>query len=257
LIVVLNLWVVAAHAQAPKPPQLANAQTVLGTTYCVDQDFLPTLSSKIAEIRGIVRAARGQGQITGYISVPLSATGGGATDINQAVSAHVKQRLEALYGGKVWMLAPGSQEASIPQVNGKSAGGQEYMYMWTQVLAGENGRGPDFDLFYFVGPTDFWDYLAIKPENGIAMLESLADQRGLTGDKKRNFVTYYAFRASASASRGAHDEWNILRLLNDARRSDPNFGIGVQIASLFDGRPVELDDTESVVSSGYEGRCNP
>jgi hypothetical protein len=129
------------------------------------------------------------------------------------------------------------------------------MYMWTQVLGGEDGRGPDFDFFYFVGPSDFWRSLKLTTKTSFAVLDALADKAGLTADAKRLFVSYYAFRASATASKGSHDEWNILRLINDARRSDKAFGVGDQVASYFDGRAVEVDDVESSVSPGYEGAC--
>jgi len=150
---------------------------------------------------------------------------------------------------------PGADENAISDVNGKHARGQEYNYMWTQVLGGEDGHGRDFDFFYFVGPSDFWRSLHLTPKTSFAVLDRLADEAKLTGDAKRLFVSYYAFRASATASKGSHDEWNILRLINDARRSDNAFGIADQVASYFDGRPVELDDVETSVSSGYEGTC--
>lgn len=247
------------HAQAtPSPtptPVVKNVKTSLGTVYCLDQDFLPILEAKIAQIRSALRAERSKGKFIGYISIPLSPTGGGSAEINKSVSADVKGYLESQYGNKLWMLAPGAEEATISAVNGKQARGQEYMYMWTMVLGGEDGRGRDFDLFYFTGPSDFWRALKLTTQTSVASLEVLADKAGLTGDAKRLFVSYYAFRASATASKGAHDEWNILRLINEARRSDKTFGIGNQISSYFDGKPVEVDDVESSVSVGYEGAC--
>ncbi len=243
-------------AQTSPPIQLKNSTTVLGTVYCVDQDFLPTLDAKVAQIRATLRAERSKGNFIGYISIPMSATGGGLADINRRVSADVKRYLENEYANRLWMLDLGTEEATIPAVNGKQPRGQEYMYMLTQVLGGEDGRGRDFDLVYFAGPSDFWRSLNLTPRTSIATLEALADERGLTADAKRSFVSYYAFRASAISSKGAHDEWNILRLINTARRSDKAFGIGNQIASYFDGRPVSVDDVESSVSVGYEGTCN-
>lgn len=257
-ICVTAMFGITSHrleAQTQPETVLKNVATTLGTIYCVDQDFLPTLDAKVAQIRASLRAERSKDKFIGYISIPLSPTGGGSAEINKNVSADVKKHLESEYGNKLWMLAPGAEEATIPKVNGKQARGQEYMYMWTQVLSGENGRGGDFDLFYFVGPSDFWRTLNLTPQSSIAALEALADKSGLIMDAKRAFVSYYAFRASATASKGAHDEWNILRLINDARRADKAFGIGGQIASYFDGRPVEIDGIESSVSIGYEGAC--
>jgi hypothetical protein len=249
-------FVWSVQAEPTPTPTFKATKTVLGTTYCVYEDFLPTLDAKAAKIRETVRAEHAAGKLVGYISIPLSATGGGNAEVNKAVSAAVKERLEKEYGGKLWMLAPGAEEATIPQVGGKDPRGQEYMYMWTQVLAGEDGLGRDFDLFYFTGTSDFWQkYGVTTAAQAVAKFEELADGLHLTGDPKRKFVSYYTLRASASASKGAHDEWNILRLVNEARRSNTGFGIGVQIASFYDGRPVEIDDLESSVSTGYEGAC--
>jgi hypothetical protein len=81
-----------------------------------------------------------------------------------------------------------------------------------------------------------------------------AVQNGLT---KAAFRRYYALRASASVSRGAHDEWNIVRLLNERRRADGKFGTGNQIPILFDGRGLAPADAEAGVSEGYVGKCAP
>ena len=75
---------------------------------------------------------------------------------------------------------------------------------------------------------------------------------GLT---KAAFRKYYAIRASASVSRGAHDEWNIVRLINERRRADSKLGTGNQIPVMFDGRGVDPADSEAPVSEGYVGKC--
>jgi hypothetical protein len=79
-----------------------------------------------------------------------------------------------------------------------------------------------------------------------------AVQKGLTRAQFRN---YYAFRASTSISRGAHDEWNIVRELNARRRADSKLGIGNQITMMFDGRGVSPADFEAPTSDGYTGKC--
>jgi hypothetical protein len=256
LVTVFGSPVSQLYAQTPSPtPVHKNVKTSIGTTYCLDEDFLPTLEGKIVKIRAAVRAQRAKGKFIGYISMPIAPTGGGSADINKRVGDRVKKYLENEYGNRVWLLLPVADENAIPVVNGKNPHGEEYNYVWTQVLGGEDGHGRDFDLFYFVGPSDFWRSLNLTPKTAFAVLDQLADEARLPEDAKRLFVSYYAFRASATASKGSHDEWNVLRLINDARRSDTDFGVGDQIASFFDGRPVELDDVETSVSSGYEGTC--
>jgi len=56
-------------------------------------------------------------------------------------------------------------------------------------------------------------------------------------------------------SRGAHDEWNIFRVVNERRRADAKLGTGHQIPVLFDGRSVNPTDHETPVSDGYVGKC--
>ena len=77
---------------------------------------------------------------------------------------------------------------------------------------------------------------------------------GLT---KPAFRRYYALRASSTVSRGAHDEWNIFRMINERRRADSKIGTTGQIPVLFDGRGVNPSDAEAPVSEGYVGKCAP
>ena len=64
-------------------------------------------------------------------------------------------------------------------------------------------------------------------------------------------------KASTAFSRGAHDEWNIIRVVNERRRSESRYGISNQLPVLFDGRGAALGDSESAVSEGYAGKCKP
>jgi hypothetical protein len=69
------------------------------------------------------------------------------------------------------------------------------------------------------------------------------------------FRTYYALKASTAFSRGAHDEWNIVRIVNERRRNDAKLGIANQLPVLFDGHGVPSAESESTVSEGYVGKC--
>ena len=75
---------------------------------------------------------------------------------------------------------------------------------------------------------------------------------GLT---KGAFRNYYALKASWAFSRGSHDEWNIVRIINERRRADPKLGLPNQLPVLFDGRSLPAADAETVVSEGYVGKC--
>ena len=72
---------------------------------------------------------------------------------------------------------------------------------------------------------------------------------------KAGFRTYYGLRAAVSFSLGSHDEWNIVRILNDRRRGIAEFGIPNQIAVLYDGKPMTPGGYESPTAPGDVGRC--
>ncbi len=109
----------------------------------------------------------------------------------------------------------------------------EYMVMWTAVLEGADGMG-DFDAAYFAGPQDFARFFGFDGTNDMRKLDAFFDKRVVSdpdfakaaqgGLTKSAFRRYYALRASAAVSRGAHDEWNIFRLVNDKRRADTKIG---------------------------------
>ena len=171
----------------------------------------------------------------GYLSVPLSPAGGGNFDINSEVAASreggdreaVRCRLSFMFSIR------GRSTPTCPR-----AAGADYMLMWTTVLEGPDGLG-DFDFVYFAGPQDFARYFKFDGNTDMAKLDAFYDNRAKTDPKFEKAVAggltrpvfrrYYALRASASVSRGAHDEWNIFRLLNERRRADGKLGAPNQI----------------------------
>ena len=91
----------------------------------------------------------------------------------------------------------------------------------------------------------------------VAMADAFEDRlrASYNGLSKEAFRKYYALRASSNVSRGAHDEWNIFRLINDKRRADSKYGTPAQIPIVFDGQPVAPPHHETTVSDGYVGKC--
>ena len=123
----------------------------------------------------------------------------------------------------------------------------------------------EFDFVYFAGPQDFARYFGFDGNNDMGKLDAYFDKRvasdpefakavqgGLT---KAAFRKYYALRASSTVSRGAHDEWNIFRLINEKRRGDEQVRRRRQIPVLFDGQAVAPPQGEAAVSEGYVGKC--
>lgn len=179
----------------------------------------------------------------------------------------------------------------LASLEGVAPGGGDYMRMWTRVLVEDGGAnlGRSFDAYYFLGPRDVLSfftangsetltagvqgYFARKMEADSAFRrqfsgpEALWDSDTLSDaeeklhrawvQKRKDFLGYYGLKASANFSLGSHDEWAILRLLNQQRRKASVTGdkldgdVGDQIAALFDGSQVSLSASEAPLSRGY------
>jgi hypothetical protein len=233
----------------------------VGLCYCFDDAHKAAITAKVDRFRQVIAEQRKAGKAIVYLSVPLSAAGGGNFKVNQEVAESIKQAVEKRFSAEyVYVLNPGTPDADLP----KGAGGSEYMVMWTAVLEGADGMG-DFDAAYFAGPQDFARFFGFDGTNDMAKLDAFFDKRVASdpdfakaaqgGLSKSAFRRYYALRASATVSRGAHDEWNIFRLVNDKRRADAKIGTPGQIAIVFDGQSVPPPQHEAPVSDGYVGKC--
>jgi hypothetical protein len=234
--------------------------TRIGVCYCVNEELKSSIASRVERFRQIVAEQRKAGKIVGYLSVPLTASGGGNFNVNREVAESAKAAIEKRFGSEfVYVLNPGTLDADLPKGTGA-----DYMLMWTTLLEGGDGLG-EFDFVYFAGPQDFARYFGFDGSNDVAKLDAYFDRRvksdpdfdqavqsGLT---KASFRRYYALRASSAVSRGAHDEWNIFRLINERRRADAKLGTPNQIPILFDGRGIAPADAELAVSEGYVGKC--
>jgi hypothetical protein len=238
------------------------ACTVVNICYCINDDERTAIDANIQRVRQLIADQRTQGKAIGYVSVPLSSIGGGYFGVNAVVAGQIKKRLEARFGaGDVWMLDPGA-EGNLP----RGASGADYMYMWTKILEGRNGLGEDFEFVYFAGPSDFEAYFQLTGMDDMARIgasfdrlyatdpafKAAVDQKQIT---KQAFRNHYGLRASVAFSYGSHDEWNIVRQLNERRRGADDFGIANQIAVMFDGRAAPPPDFEMADASGDVGRC--
>ena len=234
--------------------------TKVGICYCVNDELKATIQAKVDRFRQTIAEQRKAGKAVGYLSVPLTSGGGGNFNINKEVADTARAALEKRFGSEfVYVLNPATLEADLPKGTGP-----DYMLMWTTLLEGPDGTG-DFDFVYFAGPQDFARYFGFDGTNDMGKLDAYFDKRvasdadfakavqgGLT---RANFRKYYALRASSAVSRGAHDEWNIFRMINEKRRSDSRFGTPGQIPIVFDGQGVAPPHHETTVSEGYVGKC--
>ncbi len=246
-----------AVAAADCPPPRAAATTALGMKYCADPAFAPAVAELIPKLRQEIRGHRRAGRLVVYASTPISPRGGGHIAVNLAIAASVKVRLEKEYGAGLWVLDPGRYQ--LPDVGGRAAGGGDYMVMWTEVLAGEDGSGRDVDMAHFTGPGDMRAFFGCGREDVTGCLGRWVAGRAATDDgfrrdiaddpaRRHAFVRYYALRASSAYSTGSHDEWNIFVRINRKR------ALGEQVAVFFDGRPASPAEMETEVAPGYELR---
>jgi len=256
------LVLVAGGLALPRAADAAKATecTKIGTCYCVNDEQKPAIGGHVERLRGVLAEQRKAGKAVGYLSVPLSPAGGGNFDVNAEVAKSAKAAVETRFGADyVYVLDPGATELA-------KGTGADYMLLWTSLLEGTDGLG-EVDFVYFAGPQDFARFFGFDGVNDMAKLDAFYDRRvaanpgfakavdgGLT---KPAFRRYYGLRASAAVSRGAHDEWNIVRTLNERRRADGKLGTGNQIPMLFDGRAAAPSESEAPVSDGYVGKCTP
>ena len=251
-----------AAALAPSTARAAKVTECakVGICYCVNDELKALIGTRVERFRQMIAEQRKAGKAVGYLSVPLTSSGGGNFNVNKEVAEAAKAAIEKRFGADyVWILNPGTLEADLPKGTGA-----DYMTMWVSLLEGADGLG-DFDFVIFAGPQDFARYFAFDGSNDMAKLDTYFDKREKSdaefekavkgGLNKPAFRRYYGLRASAALSRGALDEWNIFRLINDKRRADPKLGTTNQIPMYFDGRATTPADAEAPVSEGYVGKC--
>src|SRR5689334_20649145 len=202
----------AGSAHAGKVTECAK----VGICYCVNDELKSLIGTRVERFRQMIADQRKAGKSVGYLSVPLTSTGGGNFNVNREVAESAKAAIEKRYGADfLWVLNPATKDADLPK-----GSGADYMLMWTSVLEGADGLG-DFDLVFFAGPQEFARYFGFDGNADMAKLDAYFDKRAKSdpefeqaiqgGLTKVAFRKYYALRASASVSRGAHDEWNIVR----------------------------------------------
>jgi hypothetical protein len=225
-------------------------RSLAGATFSVSPSLVTDVEMLIDRVRGEITTNRAAGRFIGYVSVPVSSKSGGDFQTNTNLAEHVTQYVMREFGNKLWLVNPAAY--NLP----KTATGGDYMAVWADVLAGTDGLGSDFDLAYFVGPSDVWRYFGAESEARLDKIESwLADKSRVSpaykaiyedAGSRQKFIRYYGLRGSTIFSKGAHDEWNIVLGLNAKR------AIGDYIAVYFDGKPIEPGDYQATVAVGYE-----
>jgi hypothetical protein len=230
--------------------------------FCVRPAFEPAIKTTIDSLRNQIATAHAAGKSVGYLSVPMSGSAGANFELNQSVAADIKTAVEGRFGnGDVFLINPAA--TTLPDLpTGQKASQGEYLFLWAQTIAGQDGFGRDLDFVYFAGPSDFAAALHVSDPDRLGHLRAFFDGRRRTDAKFDKWVTdnnvtpvqfarYYGLGASASFSRGCHDEWNIVSTVNRRRvHLAGDFGIQRQLPVWFDGRQVGPAEMTAEVAEG-------
>lgn len=252
----IALTIAATAIAHPARADKVTECTVGGFCYCVNAELHGAIQQNISNIRTIIDTQRAQGKAVGYLSIPISTIGGSYFGENVKIATETKERVEDRLGRHAaWLLNTAAKEVSLPP----AATGADYMYMWTNVLEGKDGLGA-FDFVYFTGPSDFARHFGLTGKADLERLEAYYDAAAKTDiDLKkvdrRAFRDYYGLRASVAFSYGSHDEWNIIRTINQKRIADAAYGLARQVGVLFDSAPAAPGLFEASIASGEAGAC--
>jgi hypothetical protein len=225
-------------------------QSTSGATFSVSPELVNDIARLIDGVRAQISAKRAAGCFVGYLSVPLSSKSGGDFRTNTEMAASITKYVQTEFGRKLWLLNPGAYNLPATALGG------DYMAVWSDVLAGEDGSGAEFDLVYFVGPSDVWRFFGVPSKDRLGSIDRWLAAKASKDPAyktiyddvaaRQRFVRYYGLRGSTIFSKGAHDEWNIVVALNAKRQ------IGDDIAVYFDGRPIEPGDYQVGVEFGNQ-----
>jgi hypothetical protein len=232
----------------------------------------PVFDRQVETIRDDIQRARSNDRLVAYLSCPISSKGGGFSDTNVEISEFTELRLREEFGMNIWILNPTSYqlESKVGRELIQQAAklchlkfddlpeprGGDYMRMWTKVLVddGNENRGDYFDIEeYFArklsGDQEFHSHFTppFYDDEGNPIPEKKEKEEW----KKRrgDFVRFYGLRASATYSKGCHDEWNIWVILNRLRLNER--AVGSQIVGYFDGSQLDAQSFEREISKGY------
>ncbi|WP_407185170.1 hypothetical protein [Bradyrhizobium centrosematis] len=224
--------------------------------YCTASELRGAIQQNIFDARATIAAQKSMGKAIGYLSIPISTVGGSYFGENVKIAAEIKERVEERLGvHAAWLLNTASKEFSLPS----TATGADYMLMWTTILEGLDGLG-EFDFIYFAGPSEFARHFSLTGQADLEKLEAYYDATSKTDPElkkidRRAFRDYYGLRASVTFSLGSHDEWSIVKTINQKRIADTKYGIPKQIGIFFDAGPVAPGAAEGAIAAGYAGPC--
>ena len=147
-----------------------------------------------------------------YLSCPISSRGGSFDYTNVEIAYHTERRLLNKWGENVWILNPARYQLESKEGTGLIMGhaeelgiseeelkellkpenhakGGDYMRMWTKVLAEDDAQGDlkntgqNFGAYYFLSPTDVYDYFSKGGEKCLKATHKLIDLKSFCKSK--------------------------------------------------------------------------
>lgn len=272
-----------------KQPTTTIGEPVLGFPIKFEwqtNEWLMLFNAQVDLLHEDIARARADDRSVVYLSCPISNRGGGYHGANVEIAKFTQHRLTNEYGGRFWILNPAQYQMQSKEGTGliyrhaRNLGipkevvdglprprGGDYMRMWARVLVEDDNDnlGERFDAYYFLGPKDtttFYsqggsititsgieEYFARKHSTDLDFRSHFSPDDDSWEQLRKDFIRFYSLRAGANFSKGCHDEWNILVLLNQLRLQ--KHGIGSQIGAFFDGEQVPPGASETADFPGY------
>ncbi|WP_062269885.1 hypothetical protein [Endozoicomonas arenosclerae] len=248
-----------AASSSPTSPLLRT--TCLGTQYHVRPAWDQDIERLVTSLRNQIKDARQSQKRIVYISLPLGARNGGARAFNEFLGREMKQALLHRYpNSRLEIILPGQYETELRSVNGESPSGGEYLYMWTQVLMGEDCQGA-IDWIYFMDHRDVASLLNLSDNNPRESLSQHLDKQASKfpslyrdvawqEESREAFLDYYLNHYSPYNSKGVRDEWNMVQWVTGC------FPNKARIRQHIDGRWTHK--TQPLLECGYQlhaGHC--
>lgn len=115
-------------ALQPLAVRLDSAQTPLKYVYAsapgfnfeIQPEFLGAIGALIAAVREVIAVAKAHNRLVGYLSVPVSAAGGGYRPTNVELAKYTATSVERRFGQRLMTLNPGA--FALPDVGANQPG---------------------------------------------------------------------------------------------------------------------------------------
>ena len=223
LMALLVAFAITPYLQADEYTIL---ETQCGTRFEVNRAWLPAINKQIAKLTAEITEAKRQNKTIVYISLPLSHSKPGSSRIfNTYLGQQMAEFIKSVRGEGLHIITPGTTEMKLRTSDTHiPAKGGDYLYMWTNALAGKDCKGMIDEIYYLdqdsITKTSPVDTQA--PSHALAYhLEQISNSdetlyRQILDEVENNLDQFYHFYETAYSfknSPGARDEFNLVQQL--------------------------------------------